>query len=232
MNSFLIYEDGYYYPTTAGTVVLVVLALTALFLAAVLFGQKRGKKAFSVKTLCICAMAIALSFVTSYIRVIKLPYGGSVTLFSMLFICLTGYWYGPKTGLLTGFAYSILAFLQEPYILTPLQVCLDYFFAFTALGISGFFRNRKNGLVLGYLAGALARGLCHTIGGYLFWMSYMPENFPQFLEKVYPIVYNYSYILAEVVLTVAVLSVPAVKKGLDSVGRMAAEETGGAYSVR
>lgn len=223
MSSFFYFEDGYYYPTTAGTVLLVVLALAALVLTAVLFGGKKGGKAFSVKALCISAMAIALAFVTSYIRVIKLPYGGSVTLFSMLFICLVGYWYGPKAGLLTGFAYSILAFLQEPYILTPLQVCLDYFFAFTALGISGFFRNRKNGLVLGYVAGALVRGLCHTIGGYLFWMSYMPDNFPRVLEKVYPIVYNYSYILAEVVLTVIVLSVPAVKKALDSVGRIAAD---------
>ncbi len=134
---FFNFEDGYYHPTTAGIVLFVVLAVAALILTSVLTDRKKDKKrALSVKTLSFSAMAIALAFVTSYIRLIKLPYGGSVTLFSMLFICLVGYWYGPKAGILTGFAYSILEFLQEPYILSPLQVCLDYFVAFAALGIS------------------------------------------------------------------------------------------------
>ena len=38
----------------------------------------------------------------SYIRVFKMPWGGSVTLCSMLFICLIGYWYGVKTGVMAG----------------------------------------------------------------------------------------------------------------------------------
>ena len=213
MSIFFNFEDGYYHPTTAGIVLFVVLAVAALILTSVLTDRKKDKKrALSVKTLSFSAMAIALAFVTSYIRLIKLPYGGSVTLFSMLFICLVGYWYGPKAGILTGFAYSILEFLQEPYILS-------------ALGISGFFRERKNGLILGYLAGAFARGLCHTIGGYLFWMAYMPENFPQTIADLYPIVYNYSYIAAEAVITVAVLSLPAVKKALAKIKTLAVSET-------
>lgn len=212
MPRFFYYEDGYHSPTTAGIVLLVALAAAALILASVFLNRRgSGKKVFSVKTLAFCAMAIALAFVTSYVRLIKLPYGGSVTLFSMLSICLIGYWYGPKAGILTGAAYSILQFLQEPYILSPLQVCLDYLFAFAALGISGFFREQKNGLVLGYLAGAFARGLCHTLGGYLFWMSYMPEDFPRSLSSLYPIIYNYSYIALEAAITVAALSIPAVK---------------------
>ncbi len=222
MSVFFYFEDGYYYLTTAGTALMVALAAAALLLAALVLGRKkRVEKAFSVKMLTFSAMAMALAFVTSYIRVVNLPYGGSVTLFSMLIVSLIGYWYGPKAGLLTGFAYSILQFLQEPYILTPLQVCLDYFFAFTALGLSGFFRNRKNGLVIGYLAGAFARGLCHTIGGYLFWMAYMPDNFPRAFTEVYPIVYNYSYIGLEALATVIVLSVPTVKKTMERVKTLA-----------
>lgn len=222
MSVFFYFEDGYYYLTTAGTALMVALAAAALLLAALVLGRReRVEKAFSVKMLTFSAMAMALAFVTSYIRVVNLPYGGSVTLFSMLIVSLIGYWYGPKAGLLTGFAYSILQFLQEPYILTPLQVCLDYFFAFTALGLSGFFRNRKNGLVIGYLAGAFARGLCHTIGGYLFWMAYMPDNFPRAFTAVYPIVYNYSYIGLEALATVIVLSVPTVKKTMERVKTLA-----------
>lgn len=215
MPRFFYLEDGYHYPTTAGIILLVVLAIAALIFASVFLNRRgSGKKVFSAKTLAFCAMAIALAFVTSYVRLIKLPYGGSVTLFSMLSICLIGYWYGPKAGILTGAAYSILQFLQEPYILSPLQVCLDYLFAFASLGISGFFREQKNGLVTGYLAGAFARGLCHTLGGYLFWMSYMPDNFPRSLSSLYPIIYNYSYITLEAAITVAVLSIPAVKMAM------------------
>lgn len=224
MSYFFYFEDGYYYLTPAGTALMAALAASALILAALVLGKKeRGGKgnAFSIKTLTFSAMAMALAFVTSYIKVFSLPYGGSVTLFSMLFICLIGYWYGPKAGLLTGLSYSILQFLQEPYILTPLQVCLDYFFAFAALGLSGFFRNRKNGLVIGYLVGAFARGLCHTIGGYLFWMAYMPDNFPKAFTRVYPIVYNYSYIGLEALVTVIILSVPTVKKAMERVKLLA-----------
>jgi len=221
MSIFFYLEDGYYYPTSAGTILLVVLAVAALVLTASFLPEKGERKIFSVKTLTFSAMAMSLAFVTSYIKILNMPYGGSVTLFSMLFISLIGYWYGPKAGLLAGFAYSILQFLQEPYILTPLQVCLDYFFAFSALGLSGFFKNKKNGLVTGYLVGAFTRGLCHTIGGYLFWMAYMPDHFPKSLSAIYPVVYNYSYILAEAVITVIVLSLPAVKSAMEKVKTLA-----------
>lgn len=52
-------------------------------------------------------------------------------------------------------------------------------------------------------------------------MDYMPENFPSQLTRVYPIVYNYSYILAEGALTLIAISLPPVKKGLDQIKTMA-----------
>ena len=52
-------------------------------------------------------------------------------------------------------------------------------------------------------------------------MDYMPENFPQSLAALYPIIYNYSYILAEGVLTVIVISLPPVSKALAQVKRNA-----------
>ena len=41
-----------------------------------------------VKHIAFAAMAVALAIATSMIKVIKLPMGGSVTLFSMLFIVI------------------------------------------------------------------------------------------------------------------------------------------------
>ena len=87
---------------------------------------------------------MALAYIASYIRLIpKMPYGGSVTLFSMLFICLIGYWYGVRAGIMTGLAYGILQFIQEPYVLSLFQVCCDYVLAFAGLGLAGLFSKSK-----------------------------------------------------------------------------------------
>ena len=52
-------------------------------------------------------------------------------------------------------------------------------------------------------------------------MSYMPDNFPKSLTAIYPIVYNYSYLLAEGIITVIVISIPAVSKALTQVKKAA-----------
>lgn len=177
----------------------------------------------STKQLVFCAAALALAYLTSYIKLFEMPWGGSVTLFSMLFIVLIANWYGVKTGILVGFAYGIIQFIQEPYVLTFFQVCCDYILAFAALGVAGFFAKSKYGLVKGYIIAVLARGAFHAIGGYLYWMDYMPDNFPKALASLYPILYNYSYLLVEGVLTVIIISIPAVSKGLARVKQMAEE---------
>lgn len=205
-----------------GALMIALVIAAGVAGRAVPSGKRDGsRRALSTRQLVFCAMSMALAFVTSYIKVFTLPYGGSVTLCSMLFICLIGYWYGVRVGITTGLAYGILQFLQEPYVLSPFQVCCDYVFSFAALGLSGVFRNRKNGLFAGCLLGFLARGAFHTLGGYLYWMDYMPENFPKSLTAVYPIVYNYSYVLAEGVLILIVISLPPVKKALNQVQKSA-----------
>lgn len=79
------------------------------------------------------------------------------------------------------------------------------------LGITGFFY-KKNKFILGYFFAIMLRGLFHSIGGYLYWMDYMPENFPQSLAVLYPVIYNYSYILLEGIITIIALKIPAVNK--------------------
>ena len=179
LSKFLSTEDGYYALTQTGYIATVILIIVAVLLTAVLVDKKQNTGKFSAKQLAFSGIALSLGFIMSYIKV-EIPLwsmGGSVTLFSMFFICLIGYWYGIRVGLVAAFAYSLLQFIQSggAYMLTPFQVCCDYFFAFTALGVSGFFAQKKNGLLKGYLLAIFLRGLFHTIGGYLYWMEYMPE---------------------------------------------------------
>lgn len=172
----------------------------------------------NVKRLVFCAIAIALAMVTSFIKLTSLPFGGSITLFSMFFICLTGYLYGLKTGLMTGVAYGILQFLVDPYIYAPIQVLLDFPLAFGALGLSGIFRKSKYGLSIGCVAGMTGRYICHVISGYVFFADYAPEGMN---ALVYTVVYNLTYILPEMIATLVLISIPAAVTGLNQVKKMA-----------
>lgn len=215
MNLFVNAEGGL---TAAGYALSVGVLILCLLVGPALADRDESRSgAAGAKRLAYCAMATALAYAASFVKLFPLPYGGSVTLMSMLFIVLIANWYGVRTGILVGFAYGVLQFLQEPYFLSPFQVCCDYLLAFAALGLAGLFRNRKNGLILGYIAAVLARGVFHTLGGYLYWMDYMPENFPQALRNLYPIIYNYSYLLAEGLITVIVLRLPPVSAALERI---------------
>ena len=217
MSFFVTSEGGL---TTAGYALFIILALAA-FIVAIIVDSRNSKSKFNAQKLAFCGVAIALAYVCSFIQLFKLPYGGSVTLFSMLFIVLIANWYGTGTGILAGFVYGVLQFLQEPYFLTVLQVCSDYLLAFAALGLAGFFRQKKYGLSIGYAVGVLGRGVFASFAGYMFWMDYMPENFPKAFASVYPIVYNYSYLLAEAVITLIVINIPAVKSAITRIQNMA-----------
>lgn len=165
----------------------------------------------TTKKLVFSAMAIALATVTSNIKVLELPMGGSVTLCSMLFISLIGYWFGAKAGILTGVAHGILQFLLWPYILSIPQVIIDYFFAFGALGFSGFFRNKKHGLIIGYIASVLGRFCFSVLSGVVFFASAAPEGMHPLL---YSTLYNGSYLGLEAVLTIVILVLPPVNKAI------------------
>lgn len=219
MFHLLVNSDGGL--TTAGYAVAIIAGIVCFILALVIASKKSEKGKMTTRQLVFCAVAMALAFVTSYIKLYELPWGGSVTLCSMLFIVLIANWYGVGTGILVGLVYGILQFLQGPYVLSFFQVGCDYVFAFAALGVAGFFAKKNHGLLKGYIAAVLCRGVFHSIGGYLYWMSYMPDNFPVSLKAVYPIVYNYSYLLIEGIITVVIISIPAVSKALQQVKKMA-----------
>ena len=216
----------YYELAKPGYIALIALIILAIAVAAIIVGRKQKTERFSSKTLAFAGIALALAFATSFVK-LEMPMGGSVTLFSMFFITYIGYVYGINVGLVTAFAYSLLQFIQSggSYFLSPFQTCCDYFFAFTALGLSGLWYKKKNGLIIGYIVACVVRGLFHTIGGYMYWMDYMPDWFPKKLTNIYSIVYNYSYILTEMAVTVGIYFIPPVRKAIAKVTEMAQSDT-------
>ena len=219
------WEEVTYVPTTLGNVLLAVIIVA--FLAAALFlagkkakNPKGNRTKLTVKQLVFCAMSLALGTVLSNLKLFDMPWGGSVTLLSMLVICLPGYWFGLGAGLLTGVAYGFLQLLIEPYVLFPMQLLLDYPLAFGALGLSGLFSDSKYGLLKGYLAGVIGRWVFTVISGAAFFAAYAWEGWA---PLPYSMAYNGSYIFAESAITLVLLAIPAVSKAFARVKQLALE---------
>jgi thiamine transporter len=206
--------EVYYTPTLAGNIALFLIVVV-LFIAMAAFSKTQKKN--QVKQLAFSAMAVTLAVVTSFIKFASLPYGGSITLFSMLFICLIGYLYGAKAGILAGIAYGFLNLILGPTILHPIQLLLDYPIAFGSLGLAGVFSNSKYGILKGYILGVFGRYVCHVLTGYIFFHMYAPEGMNAML---YSLGYNATYIVPEAIATVLILLIPAVQNGLREVKTM------------
>ena len=201
----------------AGYTAIVIIMVLAFLAGVAFFG---GKRKFSTKQLAYSALAIALATVTSFIKVLHMPMGGSVTLLSMLFIVLVGYWYGLGPGLTTAFAYGVLQMVIDPYIISFPQMLVDYIFAFTALGLAGLFANSKNGLTKGYIAGVLGRYFFAFLSGWIFFGIYAAD-YGYKSAVVYSLVYNGAYLGLEALITLIIINIPGVKKGLKRVKTLA-----------
>ena len=102
-----------------------------------------------IRMLCECALMLALAVVLSYVKLFQLPFDGSITLLSMLPVCLVSIKYGLGWGMGTAFCYSWFQVLQGGVFawgLTPVMLiaslALDYVLAFSVLGLAGVFRKK------------------------------------------------------------------------------------------
>lgn len=220
MSIFLQKQDDYYVPNMAGYVLLVVIILALLIVGAAVSG--RGKR-FTAKQIAFSGVAIALGTVTSMIKLFEFPMGGAMTLFSMLFVTLVGYWYGTRMGITAAVAYGLLQLILEPYIINPVQPVVDYILAFGALGLSGVFSKSKNGLVKGYILGVIGRYFFAFLSGVIFFSSSAAEyGFTGFFgPALYSLVYNGIYIGAEAAITLVLLAIKPVRNAMASVKVMA-----------
>lgn len=161
-----------------------------------------------------CALMLAVGVALSYVKIITLPFEGSVTLLSMLPICLVAVRHGTAWGLGTAFAYSWFQILQGGVFawgLTPgmllASLFLDYILAFTVLGLAGLFRRHgTRGALLGVGLACTLRFLSHFLAGVLLWANF--EKFVAFGQEwigrpwLYSLCYNGVYMLPETVFTV------------------------------
>ena len=176
----------------------VVVALGLVVLAVSL-----SKKKWTAKMIAFGALAIALSFVLSCVRLYRMPTGGSVTPGSMLPLMLFSVSFGVGPGLVAGLAYGLLQYLQGGWWLNVWQFLLDYLLAFAALGLAGIAHNKKdNWLYISIPVAALGRAVCAILAG-LMWVADTPVEeltigTMQFSSPLlYSIVYNGAHLVPD-----------------------------------
>ena len=164
----------------------------------------------SVYRLTESALMLAFAAVLSVIKLIDMPYGGSVTLFSMLPLIIIAYRHGTKWGLLTGLTYGLIQLLlgldnlsyATSFGAAVAIILFDYLIAFTVLGLGGLFRklipHQATALSLGAVFTGVLRYLCHVISGCTVWYGL---SVPTGESIVYSLGYNL-YMVPEILLLV------------------------------
>ena len=177
------------------------------------------------------AIMVALATVLSFIRIVKLPWGGSITLLSMLPIVLFSIRRGVKNGLAVSFLFSLIQFFQGimdglfGWGLTPAMliacILLDYILAFTVLGFAGILRKKGvSGWIFGIGFAIILRFACHFASGVIIWKSFGQLWGDFFTENtvLYSLCYNGAYMLPELIFTmiatILLLKLPGVGTSL------------------
>ena len=170
------------------------------------------KKPSGITRLTESAMMVAIATLLSMAKLLDMPYGGSVTMASMLPLVIIAYRYGTGWGLFTGFVYGgvQLALGTENFGYLPTRdflsvltlVVSDYLLAFAVLGLGGVFRKsckrQATAMALGSVVVAILRYLCHAIAGWTVWAQFDLTK----AGLIYSLSYNATYMLPEMLILV------------------------------
>ncbi len=166
------------------------------------------KTKFDTKKLTISAIMIALATVLSLVKVWEMPLGGSITLLSMLPICLLSIIYGIKWGFACSFIYSLgqLGLSIASVVswgLTPASlvgtIFLDYIIPFTLIALSGLFSQKGIiGNICAIVIALFVRFVCHFVSGIIIFDIWCEWS----SVPLYSFCYNGTFMLPELILTV------------------------------
>lgn len=189
-------------PTT-----LYILAFTII--VAVILGFVGSKAKFNTRAIVYGGLCVAIAFVLSYVRLYRWPQGGSITLASMLPMFIYAYIFGPAAGIAAGAAYGLLQLIQDPYILHPFQVFLDYILAFAALGLAGLF---PDNIGMGIVLGGFGRFFSSFLSGVIFFGSYAPEGMSPI---IYSMAVNGTVLGSDALLCLLISLLPQVRGAIE-----------------
>ena len=171
-------------------------------------------KKTNIRALTESSIMIALSIVFGFVKLVDMPYGGSVTLASMLPIIIIAYRHGVGWGIGAALANSLVQLITGisyfSYFTTWQSiialVLFDYIFAFAVFGLGGIFRGKLSqgaALSLGALLTSVVRYICHVISGATVWAGL---SIPSGAALIYSFGYNATYMIPETLILLLVLA--------------------------
>jgi len=175
--------------------------------------MNQRKPLFETKVLTEIIVLAALSAVLYTIRPYTLPFGGSITLGSMVPVMWLSLRRGVYAGLVAGAIFGVLALFIDVLflgaaniIVTPAQVVLEYPIAFGLLGLTGVFHRKSLFfMLLGAGIAVFLKFLMHYIAGVFVW--YYVYQFPvEYGQYVWPAVYNGSFLSVEFIISAVLLT--------------------------
>lgn len=160
------------YQEVRNLVGLIVSAVVCILILVAFWFLGDKRKLSDTRAIVYGAVAMALSFALSYAKLFSLPQGGSITFASLLPLMIYSCMFGTRRGLIVCTLYGFLQAIQDPWLLHPMQVLLDYPLAFGFIGVSGIFMEKgvfKEKKILAFLLGGvvavLLRYICHVFSG-------------------------------------------------------------------
>ena len=186
MTKYYIHDikDGGYY-TNVSTLWLSISALGLIILLTItLVFFTQNHKHDHTKSIVFGAVSIALAYALSYIRLFRMPQGGSITLCSLLPIMVYSYFFGSRKGVGAGLTYGFLQAITDAWIIHPVQFLLDYPIAFAFIGLTGIFK--ENNLLskipslqiaFGGIIACALRYISHVLSGIFAFEVYAPVGF-------------------------------------------------------
>lgn len=163
-----------------------------------------------LRALCEGAIMVAAATALSYLKLFELPQGGSVCIgmLPILFYCVR---WGLGEGLLVSFAYGLLQlFFDGAYAWGWTSMLLDYVVAFTVLGFSGLFAEKKGGIFCGTVVGCVLRFIVHFISGVTIYRINEPTelfNVTYLNPYLYSAVYNGSYVGIDMAICLVIFAI-------------------------
>lgn len=161
--------------------------------------MKKKNLYWLVESAVMIALAAVLELVAKMV-IPEMPFGGQVTIVSMLPVVLVGWKYGIGKGLITGFVYSLVQMAlgvktisslvmpaSDDYLGSlgnvVLMFLLDYIVAYTVLGLGALYKNKiKNNsasLAIGAFTALLLRYISHVASGYILYGAWAEWFFTQ-----------------------------------------------------
>lgn len=155
------------------------------------------------RVLAEAGVAIAIAYVLSLIVIYHMPQGGSVKAASLVPLMIFSYRWGGKKGIFTCLVYGLFHFLLgQKYTIHYLSIILDYLVGYGVIGVCGFFRDTKVGLILGSFTAIALRWCASVVSGAVVFASYAPAGQNPW---IYSMAYNATYMIPDGIVNMVIL---------------------------